>query len=263
MRVTDEKYFKAWKRAAGRESISALWKKFVKFVKSKPQATFNYYTESAAVYSSRIEGNSLDLSRFINSQSHKRKFKAKEFAEIENLIAAYTFAKRRKINETHLLEAHGILSQNLLGKSEQGVYRKSGMAVLGGNRIEYFAPEHTKVKMLMTELFTDIAALCNTKLEPERAFYHAALVHLIFVHIHPFGDGNGRSARLLEKWFLSQHLGTASWKLPSEAYIWTHREAYYQNLRVLGDEFYELNYDLCIPFLQMLPAAMKPFTVFN
>ncbi|MBL0098191.1 MAG: Fic family protein [Bacteroidetes bacterium] len=33
------------------------------------------------------------------------------------------------------------------------------------------------------------------------------MIHLVFVKIHPLNDGNGRSARLIEKWFLAQKLG--------------------------------------------------------
>ncbi|WP_220392957.1 Fic family protein [Chitinophaga lutea] len=33
------------------------------------------------------------------------------------------------------------------------------------------------------------------------------MIHLVFVKIHPRADGNGRSARLLEKWFLAVKLG--------------------------------------------------------
>lgn len=38
-------------------------------------------------------------------------------------------------------------------------------------------------------------------------FYYAAFVHLVFIKIHPSQDGNGRTARLLEKWFLIEKMG--------------------------------------------------------
>jgi len=34
-------------------------------------------------------------------------------------------------------------------------------------------------------------------------FYYVSLVHLAFVKIHRFIDGNGRIGWLLEKWFLA------------------------------------------------------------
>jgi Fic family protein len=84
----------------------------------------------------------------------------------------------------------------------------------------------------MRDLFADIATLSEQDLSIEEVFYYAALIHLVFVHIHPFADGNGRSARLFEKWFIVSHLGKAYWKLPSEYYYKENRSIYYDNINL-------------------------------
>jgi Fic family protein len=107
----------------------------------------------------------------------------------------------------------------------------------------------------MSELFTDIKVLLEKPLSDMEVFYYASLIHLTFVHIHPFADGNGRSARLLEKWFLASKLGKELWKLPSEQYYKENRNVYYQNIN-LGANYYELDYEKCLPFLLMLPESL-------
>ena len=87
-------------------------------------------------------------------------------------------------------------------------------------------------------------------------FYFASLIHLVFVKIHPWNDGNGRSARLLEKWFLAQKLGAKSWFMQSEKYYYLHHQTYYQHIRKLGIEYAELDYSRALPFLLMLPGAL-------
>ena len=86
-----------------------------------------------------------------------------------------------------------------------------------------------------------------------------ALVHYQFEAIHPFSDGNGRAARLLEKWFLAECLNREVWKLPSEKYYKEHQERYYGTIN-LGVNFYELDYDRCLPFLEMLPQCLREET---
>ena len=53
----------------------------------------------------------------------------------------------------------------------------------------------------------ELLLLSKKDLNPFEVFYYAALIHLVFVKIHPFQDGNGRTARLMEKWFLIEKIG--------------------------------------------------------
>ena len=108
----------------------------------------------------------------------------------------------------------------------------------------------------MKIFFEELSTLVNEKLTQEEVFYFASLTHLRFVHIHPFRDGNGRTARLLEKWFISEKLGKSFWEIPSEEYYKNNQQKYYNTIN-LGVNFYELNYDKCLPFLEMLPNCLK------
>ncbi|MCD4696405.1 MAG: Fic family protein [Bacteroidales bacterium] len=106
------------------------------------------------------------------------------------------------------------------------------------------------------KLFEDIERLLNQNLSIEESFYYASFIHLVFAKIHPFMDGNGRASRLIEKWFLASMLGEKAWYIQSEKYYFENRKNYYQNIH-LGVNYYELNYDRCLPFLLILPEALK------
>jgi len=63
-------------------------------------------------------------------------------------------------------------------------------------------------------------------------------------------------ARLVEKWFISEKLGHDFWKISSEEYYKKNQAKYYETIN-LGVNFYELNYDKCVDFLEMLPNCLK------
>jgi len=106
----------------------------------------------------------------------------------------------------------------------------------------------------MNQLFNQIMEILNKKLSIQEILYFASFIHLRFVHIHPFVDGNGRTARLLEKWFLTSMLGNSYWHLLSEKYYKNNQQEYYENIN-LGVNYYELDYSKCVPFLLMLPQS--------
>ncbi|RLD25677.1 MAG: Fic family protein [Bacteroidetes bacterium] len=253
MNITDKIYFKVYSERIGNK-IPVLIKGF-DF--SDKNVGFEYMTKASAVYSSNIEGNSIDLNSFMNYQLSKEKFKAgKEIKEIENLIEAYRFAQKNKLDEKNFLNCHNILSETLLIKSKRGKYRVEPVGVFGKSGLAYLAVEPEFVKPEMQKLFEGILKLINDKLSDQEVFYFASLIHIKFVHIHPFRDGNGRAARLLEKWFVAAKLGMDFWKIPSEEYYKTNQDNYYKNLN-LGVNYYQLDYDKCIDFLLMLPNCLR------
>ncbi|MFN7944512.1 MAG: Fic family protein [Blastocatellia bacterium] len=254
MRVDDKQFYRAWLKALKPLDPLKLWTDFV--VKNElPPLTFSF--EAAAVYSSNIEGNSMDLRAFLESKAGRtsRHFKAKERREIEALIEAYRFARTHALNEKNLLQAHALLTRPLLPKVKQGRYRDQLMFVYSQYGIEYAAVEPDFVPEKMSELFAELKAIRQSAPDARSVFYFASLLHLVFVHIHPFQDGNGRAARLLEKWFLAKYLGRAAWQIPSEQYYKEHLAEYYRNIKI-GLNYYTLNYELCVPFLTMLMKSL-------
>jgi len=253
MRITERKYFEAFKNSIGKE----IPKLIEGFDFSENRGAFEYLTKSSAVYSSNIEGNSIDLNSYMNYKLNKDKFKAgKEIEEIEDLIQAYEFAQTNKLNEKNVLNCHKIFSNTLLIRSKRGKYRTEQVGVFGKAGLAYLAVEPEFVEKEMNLFFQDLNELISANLNEIEVFYSASLIHLRFAHIHPFRDGNGRAARLIEKWFVAEKLGRDFWKMPSEEYYKNKQSKYYETIN-LGMNFYELNYDRCLGFLELLPNCLK------
>jgi Fic family protein len=192
----------------------------------------------------------------MNYELSKSKFKpTKEIEEIENLITAYEFAQKTALTERNMLESHKILSKTLLIKSKRGKYREEPVGVFGKSGLIYLAIEPEYIGKEMKTFFDDITKLLSENLNEKEVFYHASLIHLVFVHIHPFMDGNGRTARLIEKWFIAEKLGQNFWIIPSEEYYKNHQEEYFETINI-GINYYELDYDKCVNFLKLLPSCL-------
>jgi Fic family protein len=252
MNIFKKKYFNQYE-----EKIDIdLAVRFDDLKKSSSKIDLGYLIEASAVYSSNIEGNSMDLNSFMNTKTMKQKIKPKEYSEIVELVDAYNFAQENKLTENNLLKAHKILSKSFLIKNYRGKYRDNKVGVFDQYGLVYLAIEPENVAKEMKSFFTAINKLLEQDLNTKEVFYFASMLHLIFAHIHPFQDGNGRAARLLEKWFLASKLGNKVWLIQSEKFYKENIKEYYRNIN-LGVNFYELDYDKCLPFLLMLPEALE------
>ena len=223
---------------------------------------FEHYLISSSLYSSKIEGNSLDVNSFFRNRGNADTPKLKEVEEIENLVKAYRFATENALSEANFLHTHFLLSPTILPKKEQGKYRTEqvGIRDSGTMKLIYLAVEPEFVSSEVNKLFVDIQILLKRDQSIVGVFYTASMLHLWLAKIHPFGDGNGRAARLLEKWFLASKLGQNAWSIASEKYYWDNRPGYYQHI-ALGFNYYALHWERCLSFLEMLPKSVNQLPI--
>lgn len=220
--------------------------------------TFSFYTSVASVFSSKIEGEDIELDSYIKHKGMGIAFQPDYTKKTDDLYNAYLFAQGNELSADNIAEAHKLLARNLVADNYQGKLRTQNMYVTTDDgRIEYVAVSPFELNQEMDKFYHDVAILVNQQLTIKEAFYYSAYIHLVFIKIHPWNDGNGRSARLIEKWFLAQQLGEKAWYLQSEKNYYLHHHAYYQNIRKLGMEYPELDYTNALPFLTMLPKSLE------
>lgn len=142
-----------------------------------------------------IEGNTLTYEETDSVLRGKTPPKArkKDVREAKNMKKCidFIFDHDGGIDENMALKLHRIEMGGVL--PDAGRYRSVNVRV--GN---YFPPVFSEVPKKMAEFF-DWYDVARKTLNP---FELAALVHLKFVKIHPFRDGNGRISRLLMNFVL-------------------------------------------------------------
>lgn len=213
---------------------------------------FQFYKSVSAVYSSKIEGEDIDFDSYFKHRFLKVKFKPDYTRKADDLYSAYNYIDNHKLTFENVQKAHSILSRNLLPKSQQGKVRNNPMFVINSNdKIEYVAAGPGIVKSEIDKLFNDIDLLLRSDLNPFEIFYYASLIHLAFVKIHPFQDGNGRTARLIEKWFLIEKIGQKATSVQLEKNYFKELKDYYTNIRKIGLEYEDLDYSKSLDFLLM------------
>ena len=223
-----------------------------------PVDYFKFYKSVSSVYSSKIEGEDIDFDSYFKYKFLKVRFKRDYTRKADDLYAAYDFIETNTLCLKNVQKTHSILSSSLLPKSQGGLIRTNPMFVINNDdRIEYVAARPEIVKQEIERLFDDVTILLNADLGHFEIFYYAAMLHLVFVKIHPFQDGNGRTARLIEKWFLIEKLGQKATSIQLEKNYFKNLNDYYSNIRKLGLEYDDLDYSKSLDFLLMTVNGIK------
>ena len=230
---------------------------------------------SSVAGTAAIEGNSLSADEVRELDDGKipdAGHTAKDRLEITNLIGAYrwldeqkaNFATSRLLTEEHIRDLHRQITSGLPYEDNiPGTYRNGMVKV--GNKAHggiYTPPKIIEdVEMLMREF---IDWIDSDDLLNENVFVQAALAHFHFSLIHPFWDGNGRTARLIEAMLL-QAAGIRYVPKMLSNYYYRHVDDYYRafsdTIRASKDvkPFLEFNLHGVIESLQQMKNRIANF----
>jgi Fic family protein len=213
--------------------------------------SFTFYISVSVMSSSKIEGEQLEVDSYVKHKMLNIEYLPELTEKPNDLYKAYLFANDNHLTESNFSKAHKLITEHLLPLAQRGVLRNTEMLVMEHKtgRIQYEAIPRSLLKEEYNKFWKEVSSLLKKELTLQETFYYASFIHLVFVNIHPFMDGNGRAARLLEKWFLAHKLGERAWYLQTEKY-------YYKNLSRLGLFYEALDYEKSFPFLLMIPHSL-------
>ena len=158
-----------------------------------------------------IEGYNYDVSTIIKVIGNHHEFiklPEKRKKIIGNLYAGYKrILETPDINKENLKELYKILSNGLLSDEDvQNMgeyYRKEPVYIYYSKNVEISPDEGEDANELEESMDSLFAYLNDNSLNNETEhFLKSQIAHYYFVHLHPYFDVNGRTARTLGMWYL-------------------------------------------------------------
>ena len=201
--------------------------------------------------STRIEGNSLNALEVEDVLAGASGFQRKEALEVIGTREAIAFADsvatdpKIKLDERVLRHIHSLVIDDIDPMLTPGQYRKGPNAVgdAQGNVI-FTTPPSGDVPDLMRAF----GLWLRQDFDDEPAPIAAALAHLELVAIHPFYDGNGRTARAFARLILLRGGYALDGLVSLDAYLDHDRRSYFQAIRDANGVRYTPGYD-ATPFV--------------
>jgi len=196
----------------------------------------------SAYASTSIEGNPLpltDVKRVLKSRPKYIRDTEREVINYnEALIYLDSILKKKPepVTKDFICLIQKIITRSLIDKKNNGFIRKNAVVVNNPKtrKVIYLPPDPKDVARLTKELL-DFLKNKYDNLDP---LILAGIFHKQFVIIHPFMDGNGRTARLVTKYLLAR-MGLNTFNLFSfENYYNKNITKYFEHVGVFGD-YYE------------------------
>jgi Fic family protein len=197
--------------------------------------------------STSIEGNRLSFEQ-VSDLAHGREVMAtrKDKQEVLNYLKVLEdidkLIRGKKITEQDILNIHKMVTQDTLeNPNDCGVYRNRYVVVSNRltGKVIFRPPSDEDVPKLVNNLVEWLNSSDTKELDP---VIEAGVAHYEFVRIHPFVDGNGRTARVLATLILYLRGFDAKQFFCLDDYYDSDRQAYYEVLRSIEQRTLDLTH---------------------
>jgi Fic family protein len=200
----------------------------------------------SAYASTSIEGNPIpltDVRKILKSTPLHIRDTEKEIINYNKALECLNtlVLKPKPVTKEFVCNIQSIVIENLIGKKNIGKFRLDHVVVNDPRKrkIAYIPPNVSDVTPLMSELIKYLEKEYNNT-DP---LILAGIFHKQFVVIHPFMDGNGRTARLVTKYLLAR-MGLDTFRLFSfENYYNQNVTKYFSSVGVMGD-YYDIREEI-------------------
>ena len=197
--------------------------------------------EISAYSSTSIEGNPLPLTEvkkiLKNAPRNARnsEMEVLNYNEVLLWLGKILDSGKADMSASLILDIHKGVLKGLIPESQRGRFRQEPVFVNNPKtgKPVYLPPDSQDVQNLMKDL-VDFIKANSAKTDP---LILAGIFHKQFVIIHPFTDGNGRTARLATKVLLAS-MGLDTFNLFSfENYYNKNVSRYFESVGVLGNYY--------------------------
>lgn len=165
--------------------------------------------------------------------------------------------EKKELTSELILDLHRISMKGLLPDEKSGKFRAGSIYVVDDNgdgteELRYEGPEAKEVPDLIKQMVAWYQKA--TEKEQLHPVLKAGILHLQFVSIHPFSDGNGRMARLLTQFSLYRDGWDFRKIIVLEEFYNKDRQEYYNAENIVQGEKYHEGQDLT-PWLEYFIAG--------
>lgn len=168
--------------------------------------TKDFFIPVEIYYNNAIEGYYDDYKEILEELISSTSLHYEKRNRIINSFNAYDYILQKpEITKDNLKHLYDLISKDILEESSLKnmgeYYRNNGVCIINNGLFDIDkGVDEDKVEEYMSNLYTYLDN--DTSKDKIDEFIRSQIIHFYFVYIHPYFDGNGRTARTLSMWYL-------------------------------------------------------------